>query len=530
MTYFSGMALRLANRRLRATRASFTKAEKKQLDAARYFTWDMDEDEFNGAEGFDVEDASTGKVVYQLWFFALGGGALYRNRSSEVVADIGEYGGAFKAVNPNPALREQFADAYARARKTFKLDQRITFPDDERETIPAPAKRGRPNSVGRQLAEWRRTPPETDEYFRAVIMDALGAPRWKRGDRRVFRPYPVRRWFELGAAAREALELLVDVAMAGVAPEELTCLGLPSDAGDLARFVGRGPLGPLDTPVTISGKPHPVWALVSDVVYRKCPVEDVVSLLKGLPEDTLASVWMTLTEMPSIGTGTHHLKTYFPTSEKEYAEGFPWGTPSSFDELFTQLLVAIAPRSRDGDAHTEAMIARYRNRKWARHTMLTSEHDEAKAALTTLRRLHVRAKARGGALAPEYDDLLATVMSATRDPLPLAYAILDDLPIERAGNIASGQLVLLARYPTLAGVKSAIGLLEKPDWWLEAPYYDKLFTKLVVKVGPDARPLLEAAIKRTFPNENKHMRKIMLARMKKALAELKKRTAQKRRS
>jgi hypothetical protein len=40
MTYFSGMALKLENRRLRATRASFTKAEKKQLEAAWYFTWD----------------------------------------------------------------------------------------------------------------------------------------------------------------------------------------------------------------------------------------------------------------------------------------------------------------------------------------------------------------------------------------------------------------------------------------------------------------------------------------------------------
>jgi hypothetical protein len=107
-------------------------------------------------------------------------------------------------------------------------------------------------------------------------------------------------------------------------------------------------------------------------------------------------------------------------------------------------------------------------------------------------------------------------MASTRDPLPLAYAILDDLPIERSGKIAGDQLDLLARYPTLEGLKRMIRRLEKPEWWLDWPFYDKLFTKLVVKVGADARPPLEAAIKRNLSGESAHVRKTQVGRMKKA--------------
>jgi len=58
---------------------------------------------------------------------------------------------------------------------------------------------------------------------------------------------------------------------------------------------------------------------------------------------------------------------------------------------------------------------------------------------------------------------------------------------------------------------------------LQAPFYDALFTKLVVKVGADAKPLLEAAIARKVSRGNAFMRKLMVARMKKALSALKQR-------
>jgi hypothetical protein len=525
--------LRFENHRGCWKRADFTPADTKQLEGPRYFTWDMEENEFNGAECYDVADEASGKVVYQLWFFGLGGGALYRAGTKEVIADIGEYGPAFVPVEPNRALRDEMADAYERAKKTLKLKTVIRFRDDGRETKAAPAKPERPKSVEAQLAEWRRavkagSPPKTDDYFQLVLLDALGAPRWKRSARRVFRPYPVRRWFELGPTAREALELLVDM---GEASEELLCLGLPSDEGDLARFMRRAPpSGPLDETVDVGGDPHPVWALISDVVYKQRPVDDVAGLMRrGLSAKKLTSVWHALTEMKTTGTGTHHLKTYFPPSEKLYAQGFEfWDAPSSFTELFAQLLVAIAPPSKDAEAHTESILDRFRQKKWERYTTLTFERDEANAAIAALRQLHVSAKKRGGVLAPEHDDLFATVMGSTRDPLPLAYPILDDLPLERSGRIAGDQLVLLARYATLDGLKRSIHRLENPEWWLEWPAYDKLFTQLVVKVGPEARPVLEAAIVRTFPKANKYMRKLMVARMKKALAELKRRAPKKK--
>jgi hypothetical protein len=517
--------LRVENHRGCWKRADFTAADKRQLSAPRYFTWDMDEDEYNGAECYDVADEATGKVVYQLWFFGLGGGAVYRAGSKEVVADIAEYGGAFVPVKPNRAFCDEMADAYSRAKKTLKLKTFVCFPEEDQKTKPAPT--GRPKSIEAQLAEWRRatkagSPPKTDEYFHSVIWDALGAPRWKRGDPQVFRPYPVRRWFELSSVAREALELLVDV---GEESGGLACLGLPSDNDDLARFVGRTPpAGPLDEVVDIRGKPHPVWALVSDAIYKQRPVDEVAGLLeRGLSTDKLASVWRALSEMPTVGTGTHHLKDYFPATEREWAQGSPWNTPASFEKLFAELLAAIAPQSKDADAHSESILERFRQKKWEQYTQLTFERDDAIAAIAALRHLHASAKTRGEVLSPKHDDLFETVMGATMAPLEVAYPTLDELPLERSSKIAGGHLQMLARYPTRGGLERAIHRLENPEWWLEAPFYDKVFTELVAKVGAEARPLLEAAIARTFPKANKHMRKVMVARMKKALAELKRR-------
>jgi len=522
--------LRFENHRLCEKRADFTRTDKKQLESARYFTWDMDENEFNGAECYDIADEATGKVVYQLWFY-VDGGNLFRAGTPEMVADINNYGGAFVPVEPNRALREEMADAYERVKDTLKPKGLVCFPKDARETKPAPPKPGRPESIEAQLAEWRRaakagSPPKADEYFYAVLWDALGAPHWKRGDIRLFRPYPVWRWFELGPAAREALELLVDM---GEGADGFACLGVPLDEGELARFVGRAPpAGPLDETVDIGGNPHPVWALVSDVVYKRRPMGEVAGHMKrGLSAEKLASVWRALSDMPPRGT-QYNLKHYFPATEKEYQQGGPYHTPRYFEDLFAELLAAIAPQSTDADAHSVSLLSRFRRKTWESYTQLTSERDDALAAIAAFRHLHASAKTRGEVLSPEYDALFETVMRATMAPVELAYPILDELPLERSSKIAGGHLHMLARYPTRDGLERAIRRLENPDWWLESPFYDKAFTSLVLKVGDEARPMLEAAIARTFPKSNKYMRKLMVARMKKALAELKRRSSKKK--
>jgi hypothetical protein len=515
-----GGGLRLGNHRECVTPDAFTAADKKQLDRFRYLIFDTRPDEFMGAEVYDVIDEMAARPAYQLWMW-YDNGVLFHAGTSDIVADIVE--GAYQVVEFDAALPARLRAAIEVANQERVRKLYVSFAGAD---VLPPAQPTPPASLSGQIAAWREAvkrgkPPEPDKEFWNVIYDALGAPMRSRKDPFVFRPFPVKRLFDLSPDARAALELVVDL---DLAQWDFPRLGLPEgsvgkDPGDLARMLGRAPLGPVDALVEFEGKSHPVWALLSDALVEIREVEEVVdALLAGLPSPKLSEIWQTLAEMPN--NHSHRLKHCNARTLKEHEQDGP--SPASDDShrrRWFQLMEALNLKLADGEARAAAVAkgssrqAWFRDRSWERYTMLASVNWDATDAAVALRALHAQAKARNAVLAPEYDPLLN---GALEGPLhaklvPFLCAIMDDLPIERAQAIAGGRLEALERFSPPNAVARAIHTLE--HWpQVNGPYVEKLLARIAKKGGADAKALLKASSERDHPQA---------AMMKKVAASLK---------
>jgi hypothetical protein len=494
--------LRFDHYRRRRTWNELSAGEKKQLEEFRFLLEEAEE--FDGPEIMDVVDTSSGEVAYLFVLWPFGSGVLLETGSTTPVADVVQHG--FKAREPNRVLRESLAVAYHHGHTALGIREHVDFSPDEAESKPTTAAPA--GSLAEQVAQMRRDvaggkQPVSKEYWDLV--------KKVFKDFRTYRPAPVRRVFELDPVERDALELLVDL---GAESRMTPRIGLPEgapmkgsvwdgDPGDLARYLGRAPLGPIDVPVTIDGREHPAWCLVSDVVYGIRAPETVVDLLaNALSPVQLSDLWRAVVTA-GPGPGNHQLKGGLPRTAEEDSKGVKPADARARTKAAIDFLVSLNLRLGDtglalargiADAIDDARTGRA-PAPTKRPGPYIPDWFSVATALTAIAR---RARAAGETLDTKYDALLDALVLSQRELwlFPVVVALLELLPMERAQHAARGGMAFVEVFPSAEGADATIRSIEQFEF-LAGPYYDKLFRRVIVdKVGAEARPLLVSSLAR----------------------------------
>lgn len=274
----------------------------------------------HGMQLVDVVDQKTGKVAYELYLFGFGDGALFEGGTTTVVGNVVQHG--FALEEPAPALHRALEAAWKEGRKRLGVDEEIDF-GEAKAPPPAEPTAGAPLDAA---AFWK------------MAWATLG--EW--------RPLPVRRPFEVSEAERRVLEAIVD---RGEDAHYLPTRGLPenfsfSGPTNLALFLGRAPPGPLDAPISVDGRAHPLWCLVSDVIYEVRKKEAVLDLIFGaLDRETAGVAWRALV----LGDANDHgLRKFIHATVKDQKESDrpSKGVPPEQAAMrrYVELLVSYAAR------------------------------------------------------------------------------------------------------------------------------------------------------------------------------------------
>lgn len=308
-----------------------------------------------------------------------------------------------------------------------------------------------------------------------LILRALG----ELAPPKSYRPFPVRRPFEVEGAGRAALEMLVELGEEG----SLDAYGLPSTSTEMSRFLGRTET-PLDVRVHVDGHDHPAWMLVSDALYGVREVSSVVALLASLAPESVAKLWRSLLE-----TSAHHLRDPIARTPEERAKD-TMSIPSKQAEHragLVDLLVRLSVAQGDAGATLAESLASDMSKK--------AELD-AFEVVVVLRSLLAHAK-----LTPGHDALLLhpDVVNHAWDIQPSLVAVLEGLPRERAIRAAGDAPELVARFPSVEGVTRIVHALEKTDSRYYGTYYEGLIRKAVLAVGEPIISVLRESLARKHP-------------------------------
>jgi len=508
-------SLRLDGYRVWTTWASIDAASRKQLAEYRYLL--EESEEFEGPiEHVDVVDTRDGKATYQLFLWPFGSGVLLHAGTARVVADVVQHGFVVHEPDGVPAgefgaLREAVGAAFKEGQERLGIKEGVTFGEtlaEKARRAPAPPAGGEATgSVDERIAELRRDaaegkPPPDKKTLQALVSESLGpliTPRTQ------YRPFPVRRLFELTPGQRNALELMVDLKAdnagfprhglpAGTGIDPLPILSgfgyWRETANDLARFLRRAPLLPLDELIEVDGQSHPAWTLVSDALYGFRSLPDVVEILVGsLPPDRLLALWEAL-----FKTTQHDLRGRCPPTAAEDSKGQSGASIDAHTGQFIELLVSLNLRLGEaGHARAEELVAGL-EKMTAR-----PDHFEVVAGLECL--------AARGEVDPGHDRLLANAVmvcvfgsSDWRMVGPFTH-LLEKLPPDRVGPITGIHMPLIDRFPSAGAAARLIARLEDTSFtaWT-GPYFDKAFRKTFVdSLGELAKPALTEAVARSHP-------------------------------
>jgi hypothetical protein len=483
---------------------------KEQLAEYRFLLEKSEELE-GPIERVDVADTREGTIVYQLFLWPFGSGVLLHAGTPRVAADLVQHSFVVHEPDGVPvaafgALRERLAVAFKEGQARLGIKEGVTFGVTLAETNP-PAPEGMNNrgSADERIAELRKDaaegkPPPDVKTLQALVVEALG-PLVKPFTQ--YRPFPVRRLFDLTAGQRNALELMVDLEASN---RGFPRHGLPEGSGpgkpisspfgfwhetenDLVRFLRRGQLLPLDERIEVDGQTHPAWMLVSDALYEHRKVAEVVDLLTAqLPADRLLPFWEAL-----FTTTQHNLRFRLPPTAAEDSKGQSRENIDAHTDRFVELLLALNRKLGDaGGRRVEELLASLEK---------TTDRPAPFEVVAGLRCLAAR-----GEVDPRHDDLLANaVLSCANDWKmvgPLSH-LLEKLPPDRAARIAGIHLPLIDRFPSADAAARLVARLETPTYppWT-GPYWDKALRKTFVDhLGELARPALTEAVARSHPRK-----------------------------
>ncbi|MBX3186410.1 MAG: hypothetical protein KF819_05310 [Labilithrix sp.] len=504
--------LALANYRRRKRWDALTAAEKKTLVSieAELSTAEEEEGE-DSLELVDVIDSESEKKAYLFVLWPFGSGALVDLKKKEIVADVAQH--HFDARGDGE-LRAALAAAWARQHAALGIREKVSFEADKDEDAKKPAQ---------QTTKKKSGALERIEAMRAAIRGGAAADQkelWalvsEAIDFKVRRPLPARRLFELDETTRAALELIHEGYDAS--DSMLGSVGLPSsqpracrddpakDPGDLARFLGHAPLGPLDVPVQLEGNAHPAWCLVSDAVHGLRPNEEVVSALATLSSESKVALLRAL--MLPLASG--HLSGAWAPPPAGAQPGSPSARGAHNQRHIRFVNAFAASLGEDGVRVAQERLAARAGwlEQWLPQLtrspgMIVPHWFEQTLALGVLARA---AKNAGSALDPGHDALLSALARYLDATYPLR-VVLEDLPKERAAKIALADLHLIEHFPSAESATAAIERLEASGG---GPYVNALFERVVTAIGAPMGPALEAAIERGSPQKKvlaKHLPK-----------------------
>lgn len=476
-------AWRLDAYRNRALSTDLTKPEAKLLEPFIGLLEQNDEDE-GGLELADVVDSATGKVIALFALWPVEAGCVIDAATGEVMADIYE---CYFDAHGDEALRARFRDAMEAAAPKIRFRDKVLFSGGRDTPKPTPTSAGSPDDPG-VLAAIRALRSELDSAKSAkrdvhegmkkiaALLTIFGATQ---------RPYPVRRAFELSDAERALLELIADHYDWAL---DLRHLGLPwksaavqenergSKGSPLTRMVGRKPALALDTTIELDGKPHPLWAIASDVLHGLRPESVWWSGFETLAPAVRVDAWR------QLASGIDQLDIVTPRDRKEVQRG--WADPAYTDavaEKYLQLVRGAFDRLGDrGEAAALAVLEAVGTDRSNR-----GNNRERVAALDGLARI---ARTRGGWLDPKYD----AMFGPDDAPTVHAVALLRELPPERAGELTALDYFLMKAFPSESGMRRLIEKMASNDQW-QAPTgsWGKLLNELAALFPAAALPLVE---------------------------------------
>lgn len=253
--------------------------------------------------------------------------------------------------------------------------------------------------------------------------------------------------------------------------------------------------GSLALAVAIDGQSFPAGRLVSDAVHEVRPVEGVLEALLQVGAGKRIVLFAELARLPPRGDLTGAKAK--PPKGAQAGSATCYGAHAERWVRFVGELGARMGGHAIGTARTilderDDWAATWGPRLTANPSIGTPFWLEQCVALAVLAR---SAKRAGGVLDPAYDARLRVLA----DCFDASYAlppILEELPPERAGAIACGQIELVAKFPSPAGAAAAIARFEQ---WGGGPYYEKKLRAALAGTGPAAGPALEAAIAKGGP-------------------------------
>lgn len=486
------LAWRLDHHRRRKLTTKLTAKERELLEPFMGLLEANDEDE-GGMELADVVDGASGEIVALLALWPIEAGALIDVETGDTLADVSEL---YFDAHGDDALRDRMKAAFAAAPFRFDDPPRTFGGRDTPKQAPPSAPT--PDDAG-LLAEIRALRADLDATRGGKrdpheVMRRIGAFQSKLLGQGV-RPYPIRRPFELTTAQREWLEIAVDhyewrldlgfwgLPWKGAANEEAV------RSSPLSRMVGKRPPLALDATVDLEGRPHPLWAILSDVVVGLRPESEFLSAIASRPLAEREAVWR------QLASREDRLAALRPRDEKEVQRG--WADPKDAKaalERYRSVVQAVL----DGLGDRGEAIAR----ELLEDATVPKSIDERASydaqRLAALEGLARRAKAAGGALDPKYDAVIPTLL---RDAGESLVPILSLLPPERAGELTGLAYFLLSEFPSESGMRRLVENIGRDVEW-QSPKGDmsKLATKLAGKFPEAALPLLRA----TKPKLTRH--------------------------
>ncbi len=489
--------LELASYRRRKRWSSMTATERKTLAAVADELATAEEDGEDTFELLDVRDPASAAKVYLFALWPFGSGVLVDVRTRQVVADVAQH---HFAARGDDRLRQQLGAAWERQREALGVRETVSFAPGAGETTrPTPPVAAA--NVDTVLARIEAMRAAVRQGARADA-SALWALVTEAIDLTQRRLLPLRRLFELDETTRAALELIHE----GYDPAAsmLINAGLPPsmgsgwrkdptrDPGDLARFLGHAPRGPLDQPVAFGGAEHPAWALLSDALFELRSRDEVLSALASLAPASATALVRALALSGPRGP-------LCSTFAKPPA-GAQLGSPTAVGahaQRYLALVLDLAQQLEDGGvgvaeeilAARADWIDRWLPQLTARPDMGVPYWFEQCAALALLARAATRS---GAALDPRHDPRLAALASYHDATYPLA-VVLAELPADRAARIARADLGLIERFPAAESTTAAIERLEASGG---GPYMEALFRRVITAIGAPAASALEAAIQR----------------------------------
>lgn len=503
--------LRFERYRRYSTFKSATAAEKKQLDEIRFELEGAEE--FDGFEMIDVVRAG-GEVAYTFVLWPFGSGVVLEGKTDTILADVIQHGYGPREVNPK--LRESLAVAYHESAKALGIREHVDFSPTEAETKPRPQATPAAGPLLDEAAALRKTIAADTSQRKQASAKAV----WELVPKLVpvsksskdYRPFPVKRPFELTAEERAAMEVLVD---AGLYSGYFAGLGFPDAVDDLAKFIGAAPPTALDAPVVVEGKPHPAWCLVSDALYDQRSTAEVLDRLATLPADIGDALWTEL-----VTTDAHHLREPIPRTREELGKGLTPKLVGAFARRFLEFLVDFNLRLGDRGEHLASALIGDRAAWIAERKAAGSAVgylyglDEVLPVLVALSSLAERARRAGGVLDSAHAPLVEAVALAAGsfEPVASVIALLERLPPEWAAAAAQGEIALVERFPSREGAEKVIRRFESvKETWLRGPYYEGLLASMLKEVGEPARALLEESLGRD--HARKDLMKAMLAKV-----------------